>query len=334
MKLRLSGIVAALTVLATACGGDDAPTQFPTATSTVSTSPTASAVTTVTDPVTELRVAYINLQQPVSLDATDTSPADTRDARLAIVVSELLKFSPDIVVLSEASIGRDWSVISTLIRELKMEYSFFQANPWLPGQTEREAGELGTETGFKEGEAILTSHRYAVLKSEVHQVNPRTSEVENRSVGHVVLKGPAEAGEINVYVTHLTGGTDETRAEQAADIRTWIEQTRGDGTVFVLGDLGEVPGSATHKVFLDGGLVDTGAAVPNPPAEGTCCRESVIGEQAPLVQTTAFIFTNGLQPKSLETFATVPVKQVDGTMLYASDQNGLQAVFALSPVGE
>ncbi|HET7737139.1 MAG TPA: hypothetical protein VFK32_01055 [Tepidiformaceae bacterium] len=326
--------VAVAALLAAACGGDDARRQFPTATSTVSGSPTASAVTTVTDPVTELRVAYINLQQPVSLDATDTSPADTRDARLAIVVDELLAFGPDIVVVSEASIGKDWSVISTLIRELKMEYSFFQANPWLPGQTEREAGELGTQTGFKEGEAILTSHRYAVLKSEVHQVNPRTSEVENRSVGHVVLKGPAEAGEIDVYVTHLTGGTDATRAEQAADIRAWIEGTRGNGTVIVLGDLSEVAGSATHTTFVDGGLVDTGSAVAGPPSEGTCCREAIIGEQAPLAQTTAFIFTNGLQPISLTTFATTPVKQVDGTMLYASDQNGLQAVFALSPVGE
>src|SRR4029079_2373197 len=103
-----AGIVAAAIIaacLAQSFAGDgDNPASSPTETApTPSGSTTVTPTTTAAAPITELRVAYINLASPISTEVNDTSAADTFDDRLAHVIDDLKAFRPDVVGFSEAS---------------------------------------------------------------------------------------------------------------------------------------------------------------------------------------------------------------------------------------
>lgn len=320
--------LAALATVSAGCGDSDdwqpPLTAAPTATAARASTPEA----TPSEPPTELRVAYINLLHPVGIDVEDTVAADTADERVAAVIEELDALDPDIVVVSEAS--RD--AVSALLAGLKMEYWVFQSNPWLPGQSRDEAKALSEQLGFWEGDAVFVSARYIHEGNDIHQLNPRTSQSENRSVGHVVVKGPDPVGRLNLYVVHLTDGSDAARAEQARDALSWIEQTRGEGAVLVFGDLSSSSDSTTYGVMVgDGGLRDAAASAEDRPEEGTCCRAAVLGQQEPLTATTAYIFSREWLASSVQVFGATPRPRADGQLLYPSDQNGLFAVFPLEP---
>jgi hypothetical protein len=61
----------------------------------------------------------------------------------------------------------------------------------------------------------------------------------------------------------------------------------------------------------------------------TCCRPAILGEQPELTQRTDFLLTSGWGPSAVATFGHVPAPRADGTPLYASDHNGISAVFPL-----
>ena len=143
----------------------------------------------------------------------------------------------------------------------------------------------------------------------------------------VRVKGPASAGSIDVFVSHLTGVDARTRALQAADFAKFIQAKRGSGPLIVLGDFGDGAGTPTQKTFLDIGLTD----VLEKSGLVTCCREAIVGEQAALATRTDFIFAANWSPTALGTFAAAPRPLEDGTLLYASDHNGLTAVFPIGP---
>src|SRR6476659_2153628 len=100
MRVLLLGMAtAAICLLAVACGddsGDDA-LASPQATATASGSPTAEPATPSPNPPTEYRVAFINLDAPLTLDTNNQEADQTFDDRLDIVINELKSFNPDLV---------------------------------------------------------------------------------------------------------------------------------------------------------------------------------------------------------------------------------------------
>lgn len=277
-------------------------------------------------PLTEFRVATINMMSPVSLDSTNTVASETYDQRLDMLIDQLKAFKPDVVVLNEwTNTKAHGNPAARLGKELKMEYQWVRANPWFPGQSKEQNDAIAEQIGFQEGELILSRHR--ILRAESRWLNPRTSETEGRAVLHVVLQAPAPLGEVDVYVTHLTSGGEKVRAAQSLDVATYVKETRGKGPLLLMGDLGAVPGSPGIEPLTTAGLVDLVADAPLL----TCCRDGVIGDLPPVTTRTSYIFGSGWLPPQLSLFAEKPLKRADGSLLYASDHNGIFAVFPVRP---
>ena len=320
----------AVMVLAAACGGDDSAARF-TATQPPQGTPVATSSAAVsTDPATmpsEFRVAFINLMSPVALDATDSAASDTYDQRLDLIIEELKAFKPDMVGFNEATNTKAHdSAVAKLAKELKMEQQQVRANPWFPNATKEQNDEIAKQSGFEEFEVILARASFPILKADRSWVNPRTSETEGRAVLHVVVKTPTPLNNIDVYITHLTGGGDKVRGAQAASVLGFVNDTRGSGPLLLMGDLSDVSTSAAYKVFVAGGLRDAGSAANLP----TCCREKIVGEQPPLTLRTDYFFADRWAAPTLQLWGDKPHARADGTLLYPSDHNGLMAVFPLA----
>lgn len=334
IRTRALVLLTVLVALFACACGDGEPTerrsipQSPTPVASVS--PTMVA-TLPPDPPTELRVAFINLAAPLPLDPADPVLDDTYDERIAQIVAELKAFDPDIVGFNEASATKaHGSVRATLVKELNMEFMYARANPWFPGQTKEQSDELAKQVGFDEGELILVkSDRYPIVKVEPldRGLSPRTSESgERRTALHVVIKGPDAVGDIDIYLTHLTGGGERVREAQAEDLVEWMTATRGTGPAILMGDMSDVAGSATFAVYTAAGFEDIA------PTQGfaTCCRLGVLGEQDPPAVRTDVIMTDGWQPISVALWGDKAKPRPDGTPLYPSDHNGLMATFSVT----
>lgn len=321
-------VVAAAMLLASCGGGSGGNggrgTPSPSVTVT-SAAPTGTPGTPV--PLSELKVAFINLYSPLTLDANDPAAADTFKARIQLLAEELRKLQPDLIAFNEASVTSHGNAIEMLVAELKMEYYYTRANPWFPGQSKEQSDATVKQIGFEEGELLLS--RFPILTAdEPLPLNPLTSESgERRVLLHAVVKAPAPLGEIDVYVTHLTGGGEATRQAQAADVVQKLKDRDSGRPTFIIGDMTDPAGSATYKVFEDAGfadpLGDQGLA--------TCCRKSVVGDQSAATTRPDWILARGLGGGTVQLFAQDPAVQPDMRKLYASDHNGLFAVFTLGP---
>lgn len=319
-------------LLVVSCGGgagdylDPSPSPSPAQTRT----PTPDALATPTPAPTELRVAFINLMSPVSLDATSTVASDTYDERLDAIIQELQAFKPDVVGFSEVTVTKaHGSAAAKLARELKMEIQYVRANPWFPGQTREQNDAIAKQIGFEEGELILSRSAFPILRADSTWLNPRTSETEVRAGLHVVVKGPPVTGDIDVYITHLTGGGEKLRSAQAQSFVEWIGNTRGPGPLVAMGDLSDGPKTTTYQAFLNAGLQDVGVVASSP----TCCREQIVGQQPAVTQRTDFVFAYNLATPTVATFGDKPHKRADGSLLYASDHNGIEVVFPIVSPG-
>ncbi|OAI40768.1 hypothetical protein AYO38_05220 [bacterium SCGC AG-212-C10] len=325
----LVGIVA---VVAAACGGGADPPSGPARSVTGTVSTTVSPSVTVEpskDPPTELRVAYINLLSPVSVDANDRTADETFDARLNLIIEELKTLNPDIIGVSEATVTTaHGSALEKLTAGLKMEYKYLRANPWFPGQSKEQNDELWQQIGFQEGDAIFS--RYPILSWDQVWLNPRTSETEGRALLHVVIKLPDPFPQTDVFITHLTGGGERVRTQQATDAVAAVKRLGGAGPWIVMGDLSDAPDSTTAATFAAAGMHDVAIVAAGEPGYGTCCRESVVKEQPPLTQRYDYIFAERLVAPAVSVFGDQPKKRADGSLLYASDHNGLLAVFPLN----
>jgi endonuclease/exonuclease/phosphatase family metal-dependent hydrolase len=142
-----------------------------------------------------------------------------------------------------------------------------------------------------------------------------------------VVKAPAPLGEVDVYVTHLTGGGEATRQAQAADVVQKIKDRDSGRPTLLIGDMTDPADSATYKVFRDAGFTDAAGEQDLP----TCCRKSVVGDQPPATTRPDSILAKGFGKGVDQLFAQDPIAQPDMTKLYASDHNGLFAVFTLGP---
>ncbi len=327
----VSATVAAALVLAAACGGDgddgNDVLYAPSATATPASSGVAWDLTPSAP--SELRVGFINLMSPVTVDADNTIAAETYDQRLTLLIEQLKPLKLDIIGFNEATKTTiHGNVRERLAKELKMEFQYVRANPWFPTSTKEQNDELVKQIGFEEGELILS--RYPILRYEQKWLNPRTSETEGRAALHIVVSVPGIADDVDVYITHLTGGGDRVRTSQAGALLNFIATTRGQGPTVIMGDLSETPGSPTPKAIVDWGMTDVAAALPEDRALQTCCRESVAGEQPPVASRTDYIFADRWKATSVAAFADAPGKRVDGSPLYSSDHNGLFAVFPIT----
>ncbi len=328
----LTAIVATFVLLvagfAISCGSGGEPPQHATGTPQATQSPEPSAIASETpEAPKELKVAFINLLSPLAVDAEKREADETYDARLDALIEQLKAFDPDIVGFNEASWTRaHGSAVSRLQKELKMEAQYLRANPHFPLAISREdAEELVKKAGFEEGELILVKgSRFPVLRSTPTLLNPKTSESgEVRSALHVVVKGPASVGEIDIFITHLTGGGDAVRQAQAANFAVWVSTHRGRGPAIVMVGQSDPAAAPTYQFYRNVGLFDVFGDQPIV----TCCRASVVGEQPPVTARSDYLMTPGWLPASVQVFGDTPVLLPDGRPLYVSDHNGLMATF-------
>ncbi len=325
--MLLVGLVA---VLAGSCGGDDnvdfGPPRNVTPDAAASTGTWSPSAEPTKQP-TEFRVAFINLMSPLTLDANDAVADQTFDQRLDAVIEELKQFSPDLVGFNEASVTKaHGSAVARLTKELKMEFQYARANPWFPGQSKDQSDAIAKSIGFEEGEILLS--KYPILRSERRALNPLTSETgEGRAALHAVIKGPGTLGEMDIYITHLTGGGDKVRQAQATDFVSFVESSRGKGPLIVMGGMSDPVGSPTYAIYAAAGLHDAAGKMPI----GTCCRDSILGVQPPLEARTDYLLTEDWRPTSFQLFGDKPHTKADGTVFYPSDHNGLMAVFPIPP---
>lgn len=322
----LAAVLAVAFAAASACGGDDPPTSRTPAPAASPTPVTPSANADPAPVPTEFKVAFINLMSPVSTDSTNSLPSETFEQRLGLLIEELNALRPDVIAFSEATITKaHGSAVARLAKELKMEFQYVRANPWFPGQTQAQNDDLVKQIGFEEGELILS--RYPIIRYKKGWLNPRTSETEGRAVLHVVVKGPGEIGEVDIYVTHLTGGEERVRTAQAKAVLNFVAMTRGAGPTLIMGDLSETPGSPAPQAIVDWGMTDVSASFAGEAQRLTCCRDGIAGEVAAPTMRTDFIFAERWKATAVGPFAETPGKRLDGTALYPSDHNGLFAVF-------
>lgn len=309
------------------CGGDGDHIEIIEPPGTPSPSPAATIVAEPTPEPTEFRVAYINLMSPKALDATNTVPSETFEERMALVVAQLKEFKPDVVAFSEvANTDEHGKAAEILVKELMLEQFYIRSKPWVPGQTKEEQENLVKLLGWEEGELVLyNGRRFPNLSGERFWLNPRTGDIETPAAVWMRFKGPASVGEFDIFVTHLTGTDARIRAQQAASLQAYIDEKKGPGRVILLGDLGDPPDSPTVQVFTAAGLHDAFAGIP----ENTCCRESLLGDQPPPPLRTDYMLVSDWTPSVVDVFADVPTKRADGTLLYASDHNGITAVFPI-----
>lgn len=316
---------------AVSCGGNGGG-EFPPATpgsptpaTTVTPSPTE-----VIPPMTELRVAYINLLSPITVDSNNVVAAETFEQRIEILVEELKEFKPDIVGFSEVFKVKDLqNAQDLLVAGLKMDFAYVRANPWTPNQSREQSDENVKIQGFEEGELLLVRPPLAVAKFERRALNPRNSEQEGRACMHVSIQGPTELGRMDVYVTHLTSDNQRIREQQTSDVLDYIRRTRGIGPTIILGDLNDTPDSEAVTTFINAGFADVATVDEGSPAYPTCCRESVLGEQPELTRRTDYILSARLGPALVSLLGDTPKQRADDQWLYASDHNGLKAVFLL-----
>lgn len=312
------------------CGGDGTADYTPAVPSALPTAtpPAGQPTGDATPEPTEIKVAFVNIMSPLSLDTTNTQASDTFDSRLNLLIQQLKDLKPDIIGLSEVTdTSAHGSAKDRLAKELKMEAYYVWANPWIPGQTKEQNDRLAEQIGFREGDLLLS--RFPILESKQTWLNPRTSELEGRAGLWVRLKGPASVGDIDVYITHLTGGGEKVRTTQSASLLSFVTATRGKGPAVIMGDLSDGPTTTTYKEFTDAGYRDIASA-----STGfTCCRDSVVDAQPAATIRTDYVFVAGLSEATLTTWGDKAQKQKDGTLLYSSDHNGLFALFPLANAG-
>lgn len=275
-----------------ACGSNDTRTPRTMAPGTPESSPTSPPANQTPEPApTELRVAYISLGSPFTVDENDTEAADTYAERLQLVIAELQELSPDIVALSEVTWSRDTgsAAWTTLATGLGLEGKFARANPYYPGQTSEESDTLRELIGFEEGEAILS--RYPILQSRRHALNPRTGEHEGRIALHAIVRLPG-VGDVNLFVSRLSGD-EATREAQAADLERLVQDESGDLPTLVFTDLGMTPGTPGVTVFETAGYADVVDRIGGGSNLATCCRDVLLvpattipGTGTPLLPST------------------------------------------------
>jgi endonuclease/exonuclease/phosphatase family metal-dependent hydrolase len=365
LSIRWALCIAIAAVVVAACNGGGEPD--PTPTPTVGASPTAADPPTPPDPTTAgIRVAYMNLMAPTSVDDEEGVERATFVDRIDIAISELREFAPDLIGVSEAAWveGLGSSAWARLVDGLQYEGTILaRANPWLLGQSQADSDALVEEVGFEEGEYLLS--RFPIRSSKRYEL-PAPSIYESRAVLHAVVAAPEPIGEIDVYVTRF-GGEDWRLARQAERLLAIISLTHDlEREIIVMGDLGAPPDSEVLSTLVAAGYLDPLAG------EGvlTCCRQGVSFEASALTPTpvptadpsaspaapdpdatatpapspiagpaevstrTDYVLVGQWTSETWRLIGSEPVEQSSGQALFASDHNGIGIVFDIGAAAD
>jgi len=307
LRVLLVGLVG----LIIACGDDADPT--PQATD-VPASPTEEAAPA-------LRVATVNLLHGFFSDVD----ADTLTERLGLVAEALQEEEIDIVGLQEVSItSYGGNTAEELARQLGFEFVYRRSNPNI---VDVDNDVLIEALDFEEGSAIVS--RFPIADSESIDL-ARVSDTEIRIGLRATVTTPW--GEIDVYVTHLTGGDEaEINTTQAQELADWITSRPRELPAVLMGDFNALEGSATIDLLTEA-FVDVYRAADGEGPGYTCCQDALTDpEPEQNRKRIDYLFlapgqTFAGEVEEARVFLDAAFRLPDGSDLWASDHFGLLAV--------
>jgi endonuclease/exonuclease/phosphatase family metal-dependent hydrolase len=247
----------------------------------------------------------------LSLNILHDYPAMTAlPERLDLIATQINDLAVDIALLQEVPNSHKYGDSAAYLAELTgMNHAYFRAN----GNRRL--------VGFEEGVVILS--RYPLDDVSFVELEPQAGFFENR----VVLRATAvtPAGELDLYVTHLTNGDTAVNLAQAESLLEFVTQTR-QHTAVIAGDLNARPESSQIKMLSSNWIDAYRTAHPNE-AIVTCCIDEIRSSQMDMLeQQLDYIFLAPAQAKTMleDTHLVMerPFSTPDGP-LWASDHVGL-----------
>ncbi len=235
------------------------------------------------------------------------------------------------------------SLLREQLEALQPDLVFLQEVPWRPGlgyaaeklAANRYAWLYANANGsrfihFEEGEAILS--RYPLTGGEVHELHPQARPFEHRIVLHTVVHLPA--GDLHLFVTHLTDKEAFLNSAQAADLYRYVDATAGSQPSLIAGDFNAHPDEPTIRRLH--GWQDLFAQV-HPRSPGyTCCADDITAPVATPYKRIDYIFYRpgaqgpDLRVQDIRVVFDHPFATPEGP-LWLSDHFGLLARFDISP---
>jgi endonuclease/exonuclease/phosphatase family metal-dependent hydrolase len=179
------------------------------------------------------------------------------EQRKELILAELKRLSPDVVLLQEVPVFRNRSeqIGAWFAEGLEYNLAYARAN--------------GTAFwfGFEEGEAVLS--RFPIRDVQRHVLRPKPGLIENRIVLRAVIDTPL--GRLEVYNTHFSHRVNRNplRQKQATDLIRFLRDTYRyrELPAVIGGDINAFPDSEPIRLLVEEGLVDAALEV-NPPADG------------------------------------------------------------------
>jgi len=230
---------------------------------------------------------------------------DRQGQRLDLVAQEIARRNVDVALLQEVP----W-------------------NPWTGSGVERIADMTGLNHVFlrangnrfailfEEGEAILS--RFPLRDVDWVELSPAAGPFEHRVALAATVSTPT--GDVRVVATHLSGGSADVTAGQAASLVGWLAGT--DGPMVIGGDFNAVPGSATYHLLADAWTDAYWSVHPDDPG-WTCCIDDLSAPPGtPMRRRIDYVFVRGIQPTAAEVVLVDPVPSGE-SWLRASDHAGL-----------
>lgn len=240
--------------------------------------------------------------------------------RLVLIAAEIQRLAPDIVLLQEVP----WTLktgngAEYLAEQTGMNYAYYRAN--------------GNKWAifFEEGEAILS--RYPLTHLSFTELKPQADFFEHRVVLHATATTPA--GELDLFVTHLTDGEEIANQAQAKSLKTFVESTATENAL-IAGDFNAREDEA-HMVSLAGEWIDSFRALhPEKPGFTSSIDDLRTGPEETLEKRIDYIFIRPLGEKSLnilkaEVVFNQPFQTEDG-WLWASDHAGVMVEFEMAGI--
>jgi endonuclease/exonuclease/phosphatase family metal-dependent hydrolase len=274
-----------------------------------------------------IRVVTLNLLHGGPWSGLVGTGADV-EARLALVIEQLVALRPDVVGLQEASVGgRRGNVAERLGRALGLE--------WVHAPTTSQVFRIAwldraiTSTiRFNEGPAVLS--RFPVVGSEIVALPRCANVIVPRVLLRVAVRTPG--GPLDFYSTHTS--RDDCQLRRVAEL---VRARRGPLPALVTGDFNTPERSGAYAELLEAGFLDAFRAA-NPQAMGPTVRQQVDATVPTASRRVDFVFVvpgaNGV-PRVLESRVVldIPLRRADGTTLWPSDHYGVLAVIEIPTNG-
>ena len=224
----------------------------------------------------EITILSLNMLHGFSDSENDA----TLDLRLELLIREVAKLSPDIILLQEASVTsprRHGNVVDRLVLGLNSRNRNEYSSLFFPTHGSRLIG-------FYEGSAIVS--RFSIADAELYRYSSQSLFPPE---ARAALRASIDSREIPISVvsTHLTNRDSIRHGRSILELQAFelagklVEWSRG-GLLIVAGDFNAVPGSAPIQLITESGAVDTWPEflekrkVLEPETDGTSLRGGVL----------------------------------------------------------